>query len=138
MNKARAVLLAARGSFAFLCVTGFFAAGAQAQGTIDGVRTVRKPDAYWSAYRTETIRQVFDGAFGGDVADSRQFQYLYAGYVQTFSSRCERYLPPEHRVLSRKPPAGPSKRRRSSTCAWPSTTCRNWPRLHPSVARCQQ
>lgn len=63
-------------------------------------RIVNKPASYWNAYATATIKAVFEGNFGADVGGSRQFRYLFAGYVQTFSSRCRSSLPTQHTVLT--------------------------------------
>ncbi|NOT25455.1 MAG: hypothetical protein HOP16_05070 [Acidobacteria bacterium] len=63
-------------------------------------RVVRKPAAYWSGFKTATVKDVFDGDFGGDVGDSRQFRYLFAGYVETFSESCRPFLPADHTVLT--------------------------------------
>jgi hypothetical protein len=54
---------------------------------------VTRPQTYWRNYRTDLIRQIFDGGFGIDVDDDDQFQLLYNSYVEAFSSTCSAYLP---------------------------------------------
>jgi hypothetical protein len=60
---------------------------------------VRKSKAYWGAYRTDLIRQVFDGGFGYDVDESAQFQILFNSYVEIFSKNCHTYLPANHEAV---------------------------------------
>jgi len=57
---------------------------------------VSQPQNYWSGYRTDLIRQVFDGGFGSDVDDDPQFKLLFNTYVEAFSSGCRAYLPAQH------------------------------------------
>ena len=54
---------------------------------------VRKSTAYWSAYKSDIIRQVFDGGFGSDVDEDGQFHILFTGYVEQFSDSCRAYVP---------------------------------------------
>src|ERR1019366_8859629 len=54
---------------------------------------VRKSTAYWSAYKSDIIRQVFDGGFGADVDEDGQFHILFTGYVEQFSDICRAYVP---------------------------------------------
>ena len=69
---------------------------------------VRKSRTYWDAYRTDMIRQVFDGGFGSDVDEDPQFRMLFTSYVEMFSKKCAAYLPANHEAVtitrySRKP-----------------------------------
>jgi len=61
---------------------------------------VRKSKAYWGAYRSDIIREVFDGGFGYDVDSNTQFQVLFASYVDTFSGSCRAYLPARHEPVT--------------------------------------
>ncbi len=54
---------------------------------------VRKSAAYWSGYKSDIIRQVFDGGFGADVDEDGQFHILFTGYVEQFSDSCHAYVP---------------------------------------------
>jgi hypothetical protein len=54
---------------------------------------VRKSAAYWSGYKSDIIRQVFDGGFGADVDEDGQFHILFTGYVEQFSESCRAYVP---------------------------------------------
>jgi len=54
---------------------------------------VRKSAAYWSGYKSDIIRQVFDGGFGEDVDEDGQFHILFTGYVEQFSESCRAYVP---------------------------------------------
>jgi hypothetical protein len=54
---------------------------------------VRKSAAYWSHYRSDIIRQVFDGGFGEDVDEDGQFHILFTGYVEQFSESCRAFVP---------------------------------------------
>ena len=54
---------------------------------------VRKSAAYWSRYKSDIIRQVFDGGFGADVDEDGQFHILFTGYVEQFSESCRAYVP---------------------------------------------
>ena len=54
---------------------------------------VRKSDAYWRGYKSDIIRQVFDGGFGADVDGDGQFHILFTGYVEQFSDSCRAYVP---------------------------------------------
>ena len=47
---------------------------------------VRKSRAYWDAYQTDLIRQIFD----------KQFRLLFSTYVEMFSKNCRAYLPAQH------------------------------------------
>lgn len=64
---------------------------------------VRKSKAYWDDYRSDIIRQIFDGGFGSDVSSSTQFRLLYSSYVENFSKRCRAYLPADHTALTVTP-----------------------------------
>jgi hypothetical protein len=57
---------------------------------------VRKSRAYWGAYHTDILRQVFDGGFGANVDSDKQFQLLFNGYVDDYSKTCRAYLPAQH------------------------------------------
>jgi hypothetical protein len=61
---------------------------------------VRKSKAYWGDYRSDIIRQVFDGGFGYDVDESAQFQILFTSYVESFSKNCHTYLPANHEAVA--------------------------------------
>jgi hypothetical protein len=61
---------------------------------------VQKPNDYWRAYRTDMIRQVFDGGFGSDVDLENPFKLTYNTYVEAFSSNCHAFLPANHRTLT--------------------------------------
>jgi hypothetical protein len=54
---------------------------------------VHKSAAYWSQYKSDIIRQVFDGGFGEDVDEEGQFHALFTGYVEQFSDSCRAYVP---------------------------------------------
>ena len=54
---------------------------------------VRKSAAYWSRYKSDIIRQVFDGGFGADIDEDGQFHILFTGYVEQFSDSCRAYVP---------------------------------------------
>lgn len=54
---------------------------------------VRKSTAYWSRYKSDIIRQVFEGGFGEDVDEDGQFHILFTGYVEQFSDSCRAYVP---------------------------------------------
>ena len=56
---------------------------------------VHKSAAYWSDYKSDMIRQVFEGDFGTDAdtdGDAR-FHILFGTYVEQFSDNCRAYLP---------------------------------------------
>jgi len=61
---------------------------------------VRKSKAYWDAYRTDIIRQVFDGGFGSDADSDAQFRILFTSYVEMFSKSCRAYLPAHHEAVT--------------------------------------
>jgi uncharacterized protein with FMN-binding domain len=61
---------------------------------------VRKSKAYWDAYRTDLIREVFDGGFGSDLDDDTQFRILFTSYVQMFSKNCRAYFPGSHESVT--------------------------------------
>jgi hypothetical protein len=63
------------------------------------VTIVEKPGDYWSGYRTDMIRQVFDGGFGSDVDADPEFKLLFNTYVEAFSSNCSTYLPANHQSV---------------------------------------
>ena len=54
---------------------------------------VRKSAAYWGQYKSDIIRQVFDGGFGEDVDEDGQFHVLFTGYVEQFSDSCRAFVP---------------------------------------------
>jgi len=54
---------------------------------------VRKSQAYWDSYRSDFIREVFDGGFASDVDDDPDFQLLFIAYVDLFAEKCHDYLP---------------------------------------------
>lgn len=54
---------------------------------------VRKSKAYWNAYATDMIRQIFDGGFGRDMNENLSFQKLFCTYVELFSKNCRDSLP---------------------------------------------
>src|ERR1019366_181179 len=54
---------------------------------------VCKAAAYGSRYKSDIIRQVFDGGFGADVDEDGQFHILFTGYVEQFSDSCRAYVP---------------------------------------------
>jgi len=61
---------------------------------------VRKSAAYWDAYQTDIIRQVFDGGFGSDVDNDRRFMLLFCTYVELFSKKCQAYMPAKHEPVT--------------------------------------
>jgi uncharacterized protein with FMN-binding domain len=61
---------------------------------------VRKSKAYWDAYQTDIIRQIFDGGFGSDVDDDQQFKILFCAYVELFSKKCRAWLPANHETVT--------------------------------------
>jgi len=61
---------------------------------------VRKSKAYWDAYRTDLIRQIFDGGFGSDVDDIVQFRILFCSYVEMFSENCRADLLAHHESVT--------------------------------------
>jgi hypothetical protein len=61
---------------------------------------VRKTKAYWDAYQTDMIRQVFDGGFGSDMDENQQFQELFCTYVEMFSKKCQAYFPGRHEPVT--------------------------------------
>jgi hypothetical protein len=65
-----------------------------------GGALVRKSKAYWDNYRSDIIRQVFDGGFGSDVDESTEFQVLFTSHVETFSKKCRAYLPTRHETVT--------------------------------------
>jgi hypothetical protein len=73
-------------------------AAAPAQLASQGL--VRKSKAYWDAYQTDLIRQVFDGGFGGDVDSYIQFRILFDSYVDMFSKNCSASLPAHHEAVT--------------------------------------
>jgi hypothetical protein len=64
------------------------------------VGLVRKSQAYWSGYRTDIIRQVFDGGFGVDVDDDVEFKLLFTSYVEAYSKSCSAGLPANHEAMA--------------------------------------
>ena len=61
---------------------------------------VRKSQAYWDGYRSDFIREVFDGGFAADVDDDPAFQSLFIDYVDLFSKNCAAYLPADHKTVT--------------------------------------
>ncbi len=61
---------------------------------------VRKSRAYWDAYRSDFIREVFDGGFADDVDNDPAFQSLFIDYVDLFSTNCAAYLPADHKTVT--------------------------------------
>ena len=54
---------------------------------------VHKSAGYWSQYKSDIIRQIFDGGFGEDIDEDGQFHALFTGYVEQFSDSCRAYVP---------------------------------------------
>jgi hypothetical protein len=54
---------------------------------------VHKSAAYWGQYKSDIIRQVFDGGFGEDIDEDGRFHALFTGYVEQFSESCRAYVP---------------------------------------------
>jgi hypothetical protein len=61
---------------------------------------VRKSQAYWDGYRSDFIREVFDGGFADDVDRDPAFQSLFIDYVDLFSKTCAAYLPADHHPIT--------------------------------------
>ncbi|HEY4301084.1 MAG TPA: hypothetical protein VGM73_09440 [Candidatus Didemnitutus sp.] len=61
---------------------------------------VRKSEAYWGGYRSDFIREVFDGGFASDVDDDPAFKSLFTDYVELFSKDCAAYLPAGHKTIT--------------------------------------
>jgi hypothetical protein len=61
---------------------------------------VRKSQAYWDRYRSDFIREVFDGGFADDVDDDPAFKSLFTDYVDLFSKNCAAYLPADHKSVT--------------------------------------
>jgi hypothetical protein len=61
---------------------------------------VRKSQAYWDGYRSDFIREVFDGGFASDVDDDPAFESLFTDYVDLFSKNCAAYLPADHKTVT--------------------------------------
>jgi hypothetical protein len=61
---------------------------------------VRKSQAYWDAYRSDFIREVFDGGFAGDVDDDPAFQALFVDYVDLFSKNCAAHFRGDHESVT--------------------------------------
>ena len=59
---------------------------------------VHKSSAYWSSYKSATMRQVFDGAFDAQLEREAQFRFLFGSYVEQFSDNCRAYLPSHYDV----------------------------------------
>jgi hypothetical protein len=60
---------------------------------------MNEPEGYWKSYRTDLIRQVFDGGFGSDVDEDPRFKLLFNTYVEAFSSNCSAYVPAKHETV---------------------------------------
>lgn len=61
---------------------------------------VRKSQAYWDIYKSDFIREVFDGGFADDVDADPAFQILYTQYVELYSKYCSDYLPADHLLVT--------------------------------------
>ncbi len=61
---------------------------------------IRKSQAYWGAYQSDFIREVFDGGFASDVDNDPAFQSLFIDYVDLFSQNCAAYLPAGHKTIT--------------------------------------
>ncbi len=61
---------------------------------------VRKSKAYWSNYRSDFIREIFDGGFADDVDKDPAFQVLFVDYVDLFSKNCAAYLPADSKSVT--------------------------------------
>jgi hypothetical protein len=61
---------------------------------------VRKSPAYWDGYRSDFIREIFDGGFASDVDDDPAFKSLFTDYVDLFSKNCAAYLPADHKTIT--------------------------------------
>jgi hypothetical protein len=61
---------------------------------------VRKSQTYWDGYRSDFIREVFDGGFADDVDTDPAFQSLFVDYVDLFSKNCATYLPADHHPIT--------------------------------------
>jgi len=88
------------GRFGFFLMAVGLAAGAVYAQAQAARPIVQKPQNYWRSYRTDMIRQVFDGGFGSDVDLDNQFKLTYNTYVEQFSSNCHTYLPANHQTIT--------------------------------------
>ncbi len=62
---------------------------------------IHESKAFWDAYRSAIIRQVFEGNFGHERVDSSsQFHVLFTSYVESFSKSCHAYLPARHEAVT--------------------------------------
>jgi hypothetical protein len=61
---------------------------------------VRKSQAYWKDYRSDFIREIFDGGFADDVDRDPAFQSLFVDYVDLFSKNCAAYFPGAHKSVT--------------------------------------
>ncbi len=61
---------------------------------------VRKSQAYWSGYRYDLIREIFDGGFADDVNENPLFQSMFINYVDLFSRDDSAYLPANRRTVT--------------------------------------
>jgi hypothetical protein len=62
---------------------------------------VTKPKVYWETYyRTDLIRQVFEGHFVASFDSAQQFKMLFTTYVEMFSAHCSAYLPARHEAFT--------------------------------------
>ena len=61
---------------------------------------VRKSKAYWDGYRSDFIREIFDGGFADDVDNDPAFQSLFTDYVDLFSKNCSAYFPADHKSVT--------------------------------------
>ena len=93
MNPKPLTAIALRCSLATALVLCVFAPAAPARSSRASSGVVHKSAAYWSDYKSDIIRQVFDGAFGKNMDGDLRFHALYAGYVEQFSDSCRAYLP---------------------------------------------
>jgi hypothetical protein len=90
---------------------------------------VHKSAAYWSQYKSDIIRQVFDGGFGEDIDEDGQFHVLFTGYVEQFSDSCRAYVrsPFEKETITHTVDGQPE----SSTEIY--IDLRFWPKYHEFV-----
>ncbi len=93
MNPKPLTAIILRCSLATALVLCVFAPAARARTSTVSSGLVHKSAAYWSDYKSDIIRQVFEGAFGKNMDGDLRFQTLYAGYVEQFSASCRAYLP---------------------------------------------
>jgi hypothetical protein len=61
---------------------------------------VRKSQQYWDGYKTDMIREIFDGGFGAAIDENAQFQSVFCAYVEMFSKNCPDCLPADHQTVT--------------------------------------